>query len=55
METVIVEVKSYRVVYSEEKSDELLGWGGVGWCAIWDDFMEEVVLKQSLEVWIDLQ
>lgn len=31
MEAVIVEVKSYRVVYSEEKSDELLGvgWGGV--------------------------
>ena len=52
MEAVIVEVKSYRVVYCEEKSDELLG---VGWCAIWDDFMEEVVLKQSLEVWIDLQ
>ena len=54
METVIVEVKSYRVVYSEEKSNELFGWGW-WWCAIWDDFMEEVVLKQNLEVWIDLQ
>lgn len=23
--------------------------------AIWDDFEEEVVFKQNLEVWIDLQ
>ena len=30
METVIVEVKSYRVVYSEEKSNELFGGGGGG-------------------------
>ena len=40
METVIVEVKSYRVVYSEERVIKYFFFEGGS--AIWDDFMEEV-------------
>lgn len=40
----------------EGESNELFwGWDEVGKGTLWSDFMEKVVFKQNLEVWVGLE